>query len=122
MAKEWAPNSESFTGMSLGYITMQLEEGYPVIIFADVGAVSGTVLLTQPGPGSVTWYLPGGQETYTARMYKHNMVVEGFSGTSQNPELFHMVDPFCGKKIDMTPAEFAGILKGYNYSGVVIKF
>lgn len=122
LAKEWAPNSESFTGMNLGYITTQLEEGYPVIIFADVSAVSGTVLLTEPGPGSVTWYLPGGTETYTARMYKHNMVVEGFSGTSQNPEFFHIVDPFYGKKLDMTPAEFAGILKGYNYSGVVIKF
>lgn len=122
LARNWAPNSIAFTGSNLGYIVQQLEEGYPVIVFADVNARSGEVLLTEPGPGSVTWYLQGGTQTYTAKMYKHNMVVEGFSGTQQNPEYFHLVDPFYGKKIDMTPSQLGGILQGYNFSGVVIKF
>lgn len=122
LAREWASNSIAFRDSNIGYITAQIEQGHPVIVFTDVNARSGTVLLTEPGPGSVSWYLPGGNELYTAKMYKHNLVIEGFSGTSQYPELFHIVDPFYGKRIDMTLSQLNGILQGYNYSGVVVKF
>ena len=122
LAREWAPNSTAFTDSNLGYITLQLEQGYPVIVFADVNARSGSVVLTESGPGAVSWYLPGGNELYTAKMYKHNLVIEGFSGTQTNPEFFYIVDPLYGKRVDMTPLQMDEILSGYNYSGVVIKF
>jgi len=55
-------------------------------------------------------------------MYKHNLVIEGFRGVLANSEIFYVVDPFYGNKIEMTPTQLNDILKGYNYSGVVIKF
>ncbi len=122
LARQWAPNSTAFTGSNTGYMATQLEQGYPVIVFADVNARSGSVILTEPGPGSVSWYLPGGNELYTAKMYKHNIVLEGFKGTSENPEIFHVIDPFKGTRLDMTSSQLNQILSAYNHSGVVIKF
>lgn len=122
LARRWAPQSESFSGVSHGYITAQLDKGYPVIVFADVNARNGTVMLTEPGPGTVSWHILDKDETYTAHMYKHNLVIEGYRGTAQQPELFHVVDPFYGTKLDMTLQELDGILQAYDYTGVVIKF
>lgn len=122
LARRWAPQSEAFSGVSYGYITTQLDRGHPVIVFADVNARNGTVLLTEPGPGTISWYIAEKDEMYTAHMYKHNLVIEGYTGTAQKPELFHMVDPFYGIKLDMTLNELDSILQAYNYTGVVIKF
>lgn len=122
LAKQWAANSVAFYGSNYGYIAMQLEKGYPVIVFADINARNGSIILTESGPGSVSWYLPGGDELYTAKMYKHNLVIEGFRGTQKSPEIFYVIDPFYGKRIEMTPSQLDKILSAYNYSGVVIKF
>ncbi|MBD3156492.1 hypothetical protein GF369_01560 [Candidatus Peregrinibacteria bacterium] len=122
LARRWAPQSESFSGVSHGYITAQLDRGYPVIVFADVNARNGTVILTEPGPGTVSWYIVGKDEPYTANMYKHNLVIEGYTGTAQQPELFHVIDPFYGTKLDMTLNELDSVLQAYSYTGVVIKF
>lgn len=122
LAKNWAPNSEKFSGKNSTFIVNQLEEGYPVIVFGNVNARSGSVILTEPGTASVTWQLRNTGESITVPMYKHNLVVEGYKGTPENPEIFYIIDPFYGQKMQMTKGEIEGILAGYNSSGVVIKF
>lgn len=122
LAQNWAPASEKFSGKNPGFIVEQLEEGYPVIVFGNVNARSGSVILTEPGTTSVSWNLRNTGETITVPMYKHNLVVEGYRGTIENPEKFYVVDPFYGQKMEMTKGELEGILAGYNFSGVVIKF
>lgn len=122
LAKEWASGSEKFSGESLSYIVNQLEEGYPVIVFASVSAQNGSVFLTVPGPYTVTWKLRNKDEMITVPMYKHNLVIEGYKGTVTSQEVFYIVDPFYGQKIEMEPYDLNNILKGYNFSGVVVKF
>ncbi len=122
LAQNWAPNSEKFSGKNFSFIARELEEGHPVIVFGNVNARSGSVILTEPGTATVTWQLRNSGETITIPMYKHNLVVEGYVGTPEAPESFYIVDPFYGQKIEMTKGELEGILAGYNYSGVVVKF
>ena len=100
----------------------QLAAGNPVIVFARVNARSGYVLVREPGFYTIEWKSSDDGDLITIPMYKHNLVVEGFRGPAENPEVFHIIDPFYGEKMDMTPVELRGILEGYRYSGVVVKF
>ena len=122
LAKVWAPNSEKFTGASLKFITGQIEEGHPLIVFANVDAQDGSVVLTEAGPYAVSWKIKGTDTIVNAPMYKHNLVIEGYKGTPDAPEVFYMIDPFYGKKLTMTPDQLTNLMRGYDFSGVVIKF
>jgi uncharacterized protein YvpB len=121
LAKQWAGASEKFTGKNPYYLAQQLNQGYPVIVFASVNARSGEVFVTEPGPYNVTWNLASSGEPITVPMYKHNLVVEGFTGTVLNPEMFYIIDPFYGRTLEVTPNQLSSVLQGYNFSGVVIK-
>lgn len=122
LAKQWAPGSEKFTGKNIGFIAQQLNEGYPVIVFANVNARDGSVLIDEPGPYTVTWKIRNEDRMLTVPMYKHNLIIEGYRGNTSNPEVFHIIDPFYGQKMEITPHELENILEGYSFSGVVIKF
>jgi uncharacterized protein YvpB len=121
LAKVWAPNSFVFNNSNLKYFAEQIKAGNPVIVFASVNARSGAVIIKEPGPYSVSWFLSNGtQLTYS--MYKHNLVINGFRGFADNPEVFYVIDPFYGNEIELTPSELTSILNAYSFSGVVIKF
>jgi hypothetical protein len=100
----------------------QLDDNHPVIVFANVNASNGEVILTEPGSYTISWEIRGSGRIYNAPMYKHNLVVEGYEGTYSNPEIFYIADPFYGDKFEMTKSQLENLLKGYDYSGVVVKF
>jgi hypothetical protein len=122
LALEWAENSEKFTGKNLGFIAQQIDAGNPVIVFANVDASDGSVVIEEPGPYTVRWKVKGEDRMIEAPMYKHNLVVEGYSGSAQSPDEFNIVDPFYGQRMQITPYKLSGILEGYSFSGVVVKF
>lgn len=122
LAREWAPNSEEFSHKTLSFVADQVEKGNPVIVFTNVNARDGAVVLNEPGPYTVTWKVRDSGDLITVPMYKHNFVVEGFKGTVANPQIFYVVDPFYGQRMEMTQSELNNIMQGYNFSGVVVKF
>ena len=122
LTREWAPNSEKFTNENLYFIAREVLEGNPVIVFANVNARSGRVISTESSDYSIQWYTRDDDRLINAPMYKHNLVVEGFRGTLQNPEAFYIMDPFYGDKIELTPLQLNNIMEGYGHSGVVVKY
>jgi len=121
LAKQWARNSEKFSGESLEFIAEQLELAHPVIVFANVNAISGSVIITEPSPYTIYWKTNEGV-SITAPLYKHNLVVAGYRGTPEEIEAFYIADPFYGNQIEVTPLQLTSVLSGYNFSGVVVKF
>ena len=121
LAKVWAPNSTVFTNSNLEYFATQLEAGNPVIVFATVNARNGVVIINEPGHFTTSWYLSNGNQV-TFPMYKHNLVLNGFRGFHENPEVFYVIDPFYGNEIELTPSQLSAILIGYKFSGIVVKF
>lgn len=122
LAREWAPNSEKFEDVSISYIAEQIEEENPVIVFANVNARDGAVIVEEPSPYTIQWQISGTQEIIRMPMYKHNLVIEGFKGTVEAPISFSVIDPFYGEKLVMSAATLSEIIEGYNYSGIVVKF
>ncbi|MBU1445693.1 S-layer homology domain-containing protein [Patescibacteria group bacterium] len=121
LAKQWARNSEKFKGVTLQFIAQQLEEGNPVIVFANVNAISGRVIITEPSPYTIHWVTNDGVSV-TAPLYKHNLVVAGYRGTIEDIEVFYIVDPFYGNQVEVTPEQLSSVLSGYDFSGVIVKF
>jgi len=122
LAKVYAVNSEKFSGKSMAYIAQQIDLGFPVIVFANVNARNGAVVISEPGPYTVSWTLSTDNRILIVPMYKHNLVIEGYRGTPANPSVFYVIDPFYGNKIELTSPQLSALLQGYNYSGVTIKF
>lgn len=122
LTKEWARNSEKFENVSLSYIAQQIEEKNPVIVLVNVNARDGAVIIEEPSPYIIQWQISGTQENIRMPMYKHNLVIEGFKGTVEAPESFLIIDPFYGEKSEISATNLSNILKGYNFSGVVVKF
>ncbi len=122
LTREWARNSEKFENVSLSYIAQQIEEKNPVIVFANVNAKDGAVIIEEPSPYTIQWQISGTQENIRMPMYKHNLVIEGFKGTVESPISFSIIDPFYGEKSEMSSTNLSNILEGYNFSGIVVKF
>lgn len=121
LAQQWARNSEKFSGKDLQFIAEQIDLEHPVIVFANVNAISGSVIITEPSPYTIYWKTNEGVSV-TAPLYKHNLVVAGYRGTPEDVEAFYIVDPFYGNQIEVTSLQLSSVLSGYDFSGVIIKF
>ncbi|MBN1494906.1 S-layer homology domain-containing protein [Candidatus Peregrinibacteria bacterium] len=121
LVKVWAPSSAIFKNSNLQYFANQLKMGNPVIVFASVNARNGAIIIEEPGPFTTSWYLENGTQV-SFSMYKHNLVLNGYRGMPENPEVFYVLDPFYGNEIELTPSQLKGILNPYNFSGIVVKF
>lgn len=122
LARQWAQNSFKFAEENMQFIARQVEEGHPVIVFAGVNARDGSVIIDEPGIYSTTWKIRDKERIITMPMYKHNLVVEGYEGTTSKPQMFYVVDPFYGKKMEIDSNKLKEILQKYAFSGVVVKF
>ena len=122
LAKVYAADSEKFSNKSLSYLAEQIDLGNPVIVFANVNARNGAVVISEPGPYNVSWTFNNTMQEISVPMYKHNLVIDGYRGTPEKPAVFYIIDPFYGNKIELSSTQLSALLAGYDYSGVVVKF
>lgn len=111
VAKLYEPSANWFEGGSLEDITRSLDGGNPVIVWTVVPAVGGFKELH--------WKTPDGKDI-TGYNGEHTWVVDGYTGTTEKPMAFHVVDPYYGPR-SVTVAELTKQWARFNNSGVILQ-
>lgn len=108
VGQRYVPQLQWFEKGSLQTLTGSIDAGHPVIIWSVVPAKGGFFTLQ--------WTTPDGKEI-TGYNGEHSWVVDGYTGTAENPTSFHVVDPYFGIRT-VSAAELTRQWERFDMSGV----